>query len=355
MAAKGASSQGLSPIEILTGGRKSRAKPLSPGQQKAAVSRLARKAPEVMVKVSGGGKTVQHVVKHLTYITRNGKLEAETDEAEKISNKEDLEKLMLDSWGIDLTNGIGKNKLVFNIVMSMPAGTDSAKLLKSVKEFARDEFYGQREYLMVLHEPETDPSKTKAEHPHVHLVVKAEGHDGKRLYIRKATLEKWREQFAEKLREQGIEANATPRILRGNTLKSINSKLQRLESREGRQASDVFKKKFDEVRKELDAGNVEPKPWDIAITNHRQRLVWAIGEVAKSYRDEGDTSLAKALEDFAAGLPAVITERQMMRQSLQMVKAQRKMPGKDIPSLPMQQDTAKMPSKGLDKAPDKDR
>ena len=67
----------------------------------------------------------------------------------------------------------------------------------------------QHRYAMALH--------TDQAHPHVHLVVKCE-HEyepGKRLYIRKDTLRRWREQFAELMREQGVSANATPRQLRG--------------------------------------------------------------------------------------------------------------------------------------------
>jgi len=66
---------------------------------------------------------------------------------------------------------------------------------------------------MVLH--------TDQPHPHVHLVVKCE-HEfelGKRLYIRKDTLRRWREQFAALMREQGVAANATPRQIRGQIRK----------------------------------------------------------------------------------------------------------------------------------------
>jgi len=60
---------------------------------------------------------------------------------------------------------------------------------------------------MVLH--------TDEPHPHVHLVVKAMGADGKRLNIRKATLREWRQQFARHLHAEGVAANATPRQVRG--------------------------------------------------------------------------------------------------------------------------------------------
>ncbi|HRD86172.1 MAG TPA: conjugal transfer protein TraS, partial [Rubrivivax sp.] len=51
--------------------------------------------------------------------------------------------------------------------------------------------------------------------PHVHISVRAESRHGKRLNPRKADLHRWRETFAEKLRDQGIEAEATRQATRG--------------------------------------------------------------------------------------------------------------------------------------------
>ncbi len=62
---------------------------------------------------------------------------------------------------------------------------------------------------MVLHDPGTDPKHEETEsgkNPHVHLVVKAFSKTRERLYIHKGTLQTWREQFAQVLRAQGIEA-----------------------------------------------------------------------------------------------------------------------------------------------------
>jgi hypothetical protein len=60
---------------------------------------------------------------------------------------------------------------------------------------------------MVLH--------TDQQHPHVHMVVKAEGEHGQRLHIDKTMLRTWREELARLMRVQGIAANATPRAIRG--------------------------------------------------------------------------------------------------------------------------------------------
>src|SRR4029077_20079428 len=98
-------------------------------------------------------------------------------------------------------------KLVHNIVLSMPQPTPPHKVLKAARSFARERFGAQHPYAMALH--------TDQEHPHVHLVVKAEGRDGRRLHIDKATLREWREHFAQLMRDQGVAANATSRVVRG--------------------------------------------------------------------------------------------------------------------------------------------
>jgi hypothetical protein len=40
---------------------------------------------------------------------------------------------------------------------------------------------------------------------------------GRRLHVDKAMLRDWREQFAQLMRNQGVAANATPRVVRGHS------------------------------------------------------------------------------------------------------------------------------------------
>lgn len=183
----------------------------------ALISRTVRRAPEVVVKVSGGGHTLGAVAAHFEYISRQGELEIETDGEDLLQGKEaalalaedwDLEiDAALDRWDHMARGGrTAHPKLVHNIVLSMPAGTPPSRLLAASREFAREEFALQHRYAMVLH--------TDSDHPHVHLVVSAHDREGKRLNVRKADLRRWRERFAEQLRRQGLEANATPAQLR---------------------------------------------------------------------------------------------------------------------------------------------
>lgn len=186
--------------------------------QVAQIARTVRRAPEVMVKVSGGGNTTGAVTAHFRYISRRGELEIETDDGERLWGQEAAAKFV-DDWDLDIDEildrgqwesrggRVPKPKLVHNIVLSMPFGTPPAKLLKASRAFVREEFALQHRYAMVLH--------TDQNHPHVHLVVSAHKREGGRLNISKADLRRWRGQFARQLRRQGVEANATPAQLRG--------------------------------------------------------------------------------------------------------------------------------------------
>jgi Relaxase/Mobilisation nuclease domain len=197
------------------------------------VVRTLRRTPEVMVKVSGGAKSTAGALAHLKYIDRHGDLELETDEGVKLKGG-DSERSVVEDWDLEVlaarsrapyrgTAGRKPSKLLHNIVLSMPAGVSPSKLLAASRNFAREEFALKHRYLMVLH--------TDQAHPHVHLVVKAVGEDGKRLNIRKATLRGWRRGFATQLRAQGVAAYATERAVRGQVRPPVRDGIHRAAQR----------------------------------------------------------------------------------------------------------------------------
>jgi Relaxase/Mobilisation nuclease domain len=185
--------------------------------QRLQIALTVRRAPEVVVKVSGGARSMAGVEAHFSYIGREGSLAIELDDGSQINGKEFQKAIALD-WDLDLEDHHRQDarsirgrrqppKLVHNVIFSMPPGTSAKRVLAAVRQFAVNEFALKHRYAMVLHTDEA--------HPHVHLVVKAVSERGRRLYIRKATLREWRQAFSSQLREQGIAANATERAVRG--------------------------------------------------------------------------------------------------------------------------------------------
>jgi len=197
---------------IVKSDRTPRLSALSFGQRAAAVrarleATVVRRAPQVMVKITGGGRGMAAIAAHFRYIAKGGRLPIEDDRGVVQDGKEVLRDLV-EQWrygGSEIPETSPRREAV-NIILSMPRGTDPLALQRAAREFAKDELADHR-YVMVLHEHQASP--------HVHLSVRAESKHGRRLNPRKADLQRWRETFAEKLRGWGIEAEATRQASRG--------------------------------------------------------------------------------------------------------------------------------------------
>ncbi len=98
-----------------------------------------------------------------------------------------------------------------NIILSMPPGTDPIAVKDAVRAFAIETFGANHDFVFVQHLDD--------KHPHVHLTVRSQGYNGKRLNPRKADLATWRERFAGELRLRSVAAEATPRRTRGKVRK----------------------------------------------------------------------------------------------------------------------------------------
>ena len=168
------------------------------------------------------------IAAHFRYISKNGRLEIEDQRGETMQGKDSLHHLA-EEWrmgGARIPDEAeaGQRREAFNIMLSMPRGTDPLIVQRAAREFARAEL-ADHKYVMVLHDHQANP--------HVHISVRAESTLGKRLNPRKADLHRWRETFAEKLRGFGVEAEATRQATRGRNRK--HNDLWRIKARqEGR-------------------------------------------------------------------------------------------------------------------------
>jgi hypothetical protein len=266
-----------------------------------------------MAKVSGGATRVGAVSAHLSYISRKGQLEIETDTGDRIGKDEQQE--LLKSWHLELSRGQYRQardggsrprelKLVHNIVLSMPRPTPPDKVLRAARAFAREKFGLHHRYAMALH--------TDQEHPHVHLVVKAEGQDGRRLHINKAMLRDWRDHFAQLMRDQGIAANATPRVVRGRNKAFTKDGIYRIKPSNSRALRD----RVISVAKELHCTGTIRDPARPKLLATRQAIVDGWMEVAARLDAQGETVLAGDVRYFASSLPKVLTDREKLASQL---------------------------------------
>jgi hypothetical protein len=171
---------------------------------------MVRRAPQVMVKVTGGGRGMAAIAAHLRYISKNGRLEIEDERGQTVRGKGAVCELV-NEWRLSgsLIEDVSPRREAFNIMLSMPRGSADVSLVqRAAREFAQTELRGHK-YVMVAHDHQANP--------HMHISVRAESNSGSRLNPRKADLHRWRETFAEKLRGYGIDTEATRQATRGVT------------------------------------------------------------------------------------------------------------------------------------------
>jgi len=268
-----------------------------------------------MVKVSGGGNSAKAVLAHFKYIDRRGDLEIETDDGEQLKEK-GVEKGLIEEWDLvtdaadseslyEGNPGRKPGKLVHNIVLSMPSGTAPARVLAASRALAREQFALKHRYAMVLH--------TDQPHPHVHLVVKAVSERGQRLNVRKATLREWRHEFARHLREQGIEANATERAVRGETKAHKPNRIYRAE-RGGR--STLMRDRVKAVAGELLKGHLRDEAGKTKMVQTRVQVERGWRAVRDRLVSEGQLALAAAVGRFADRMPRPRTDRERIADEL---------------------------------------
>jgi hypothetical protein len=290
----------------------------------AHASRTVRAVPEVMIKVSGGARTVRGVATHLEYLERHADIE--TDDGVVFADKGHAREL-LDDWNLDLhaqrrhtQRGIAAGrrppKLVHNLVFSMPTGTPPDKLHRAVRKFALEKFGAQHRYALALH--------THQGHPHVHMVVKAMSERGERLNIRKATLREWRADFARYLREFGVEANATERAVRGCSGRTLKTPIYRA-ARHGE--SSFLRARAESVARELRSGGLKPEAGHAQLSATRREIVDGWRAFGAAVERAGLRDLASHLQRFIERMPEARTDRQKIaEQMMARVRARERAP-----------------------------
>lgn len=240
------------PFEALLGvtvpGKRGRAGPRATvmGQAQArdrvlgSIARNVGRVPQVIVKITSRGYTSSRAQAHAVYLTGHGQLPGEDEQGFDLPNSMSIRE-KLDGWRLSKEivfldrrthlpdDKRTKQRQTHHVVLGMPAGTDPTKLMDAARRFARIEFRAH-EYVLVLHEPCTDTRRRgkdgnarPPEHPHVHFVVRSMGDHG-HLRTFKDDMRRWRETFAEQLREVGIPANASSKRERGRVGKRGRSK-----------------------------------------------------------------------------------------------------------------------------------
>lgn len=261
---------------------------------------VVRRAPQVMVKVTGGGRGMKAIAAHFRYISKNGRLEIENEHGETMLGKDTLYGLA-DEWRLggslipDETEP-GHRREAFNVMLSMPRNTDPMSVQWAAREFAKAEL-ADHKFVMVLHDHQANP--------HVHISVRVESKHGRRLNPRKADLHRWRETFAARLRERGIEAEATRQATRGAT----------------RRYPELWQVKAGQDGRLLKASAAVVQGVAAQASRDEAQAAWR--EIARALAASGDPAdqrLAHAIEGYSAGNAHRAPEQ---RRPLQLTETQR--------------------------------
>jgi relaxase-like protein len=301
-------------LDLASYGRRAPAhRPALTQAEVAHAMRTVRGVPEVVIKVSGGARTIRGVAAHLEYLETRADLE--TDDGAVLAEK-GLGRELLKGWDLEVDEirrhtsraiGAGRKppKLVHNLVFSMPKGTPPDRLHKAVRKFAVEKFGLQHRYAMALH--------TDQAHPHVHVVVKAVSEQGERLNIRRATLREWRRDFAQYLREYGVEANATERAVRGSHHQNRKGGIFRA-ARRGE--STFMRERVESVARELAAAGARAEHGKARLLHTRREVERGWLALAGMLQRDGMNDLAENVSRHVQRMPSVRTDREEIAHRL---------------------------------------
>jgi hypothetical protein len=285
----------------------------------ARLARLVSHAPEAVVVIKGRPRDVTALNAHLRYIARGGGLELEDQDGFRLGGKDALRELAHD-WGAAARANDPAHPyaaLACSMVFSAPRGSKPSAVAAASRALARETFADRFDYVSALH--------TDTPHPHLHVTVRALGHDGRRLNPSVRDGMAWRAAFARTLCEHGIEAVASLCCERGVTPRWEPIGLRKLRERhaQGRgEAADVDRAAVQAAARLAFLGQAD-------ATASEQRMRERQGEVRATYLaeaellsaspDAGDRALAAKLEAFVAAMPEPLSRRQRLARELSAI------------------------------------
>lgn len=282
---------------------------------RSALKTITTKAPQAIIKKSGGPKSQGALARHLNYISRNGELELEGRDRERVCGSPALRETARD-WAADDITLSKVPEIAKSYVLSYPDAKDRDAVHQAGRAFAREIFSRNHEYLLVPH--------NDTEHPHVHVVVRALGDDGQRLAPGPDEYEGWRRRWRDELVRVGLDAAASPRWIRGSVQRYGQSiALAKMEqgwksgvNEAPRVLRSAHQRALSVVRGEAQAD----EPWAPAIELRHQKLMRtyedAADELFKSNKPD-DRKLGWAVTDLRRSASNETRHAMLLREARQ--------------------------------------
>lgn len=276
------------------------------------LARIVRGAPQAIVGIKGALKTPARLRVHLDYVSRKGHLALEEADGGLVRGRDAVHELAEDwSWAAraDSRDFDQSLPIAVSMVLSMPRGVEAGAVGEAARAFARTAFAPRFDYTLVLH---------RDAQPHVHLCVRSLGREGERLKKNPSDIIRWREGFAAALRDQGLDADATPRWIRGVVHRAEDSQARRVRVRHEKGEGDmglVVRRLLMEAAGDALEPPTSPAIWHQTIQT-RQAQVRGFyleqAEVLKRSPAAEDRALGQAVEAFVRDMPPIETQRQQI-------------------------------------------
>lgn len=244
---------------------------------------------------TGGG----HVLANFEYISRawcdaDQHVPLYTSEGDVLHDPRDMANLATEWQDWEMGDDARRRGATsISMILSMPGGTDPEGLRLAAIDFAREEF-ANRSWVAALH--------VDRDHPHVHLTIARRDHDGRRFHLDREDLFRYRQRFAARLRDWGIEANATPARARGVDPK--HDHIAAVKMRAKGQTSQLDRSRADRAERLQREGKADP----VAAVIARQQAVVvstyhrSIEELVATGTPEA-RAVADSLKTFVEALP----------------------------------------------------
>lgn len=279
----------------------------SPSAKTKNIKSVINKSPEVVVKITGKSNGLKTLKNHLDYISRNGQLELKDERDLTISGRPELKGSIERLRKLNIIPEEGTKREYLHVLFSMPSNTPEAQFKAAVEKFCKEEFSNRR-YFMALHN-DTD-------HTHMHVAVGTRDKDSlsivglneERLSPRKNDLFRWRQGFADKLRENGIDAAASERRHRFNYRKAENATVRQIKDKTSN-TPQVTKQLADEIKTALKNGVRPTNPALSKAEANKQEALEGWQKVAENLDASGEKELAKKVRQFMAEADKPIVTR----------------------------------------------
>ena len=274
------------------------------------LGRTAKRAPQVVVKITSRIHGAASTVGAFTYAGRIGMSDQEpigleTSEGKELMNAHDMMLLAREWQQWETADEARRNgATAIAMVFSMPPGTDPEIVREAVRDFAETDLSNRR-WAMALHTDEA--------HPHVHLIIAGRDNDGRRFNPNREFLQQCRERFAENLRDRGVEADASMRIARGYPPKQDPTPVLKMRERGAEPEADkgrvaVIGGQSPDAEKRLGDRERERSK---TVSNHaavREIYMRAVSELEAS-GGAAEADRAKALRSFVEAMPTPANAR----------------------------------------------